>query len=76
MKHKAIIDRLMADLYEPWMNDEDKDEFNRMVFSGKNASLDDLDRAIETGIKNGYPAELQLQLIQKIITVMDKNRKG
>ena len=63
MKHIAVIRPLLDAMHESWMSEEDKAEIEREVVRQFG---DELDRAIDQGISNGYTPEKQAALVSKI----------
>lgn len=68
MKHEEIINQTFEMMYHPSMTEEDKVVVRTEVLKKLGATLEQLDEEIETGVKNGYPAKLQLELIRRILT--------
>lgn len=62
LKHRATIDNLMEYLgvYEPWMNQSDRDEALRVMARMMGKTPEMFDTEIEIGIANGYTPEEQL----------------
>lgn len=73
LKYGKDIYNAFQDLYEDWMNEEDKLLFLEMIAKVSNKTLIDMNNDIEIGIKNGYPLEYQMKIIKQIIeTFKDK----
>jgi hypothetical protein len=67
MKHELLFKRIINDLHEPWMNAQDKAEFDAEMMRMFSAEID---AAIETGIANGYTAEQQESMVRPILKTM------
>lgn len=66
MKHEAAINRIFESFYEPWMSEEDKAYIREEMIRRTGISLEQFDKDLETGVKNGYPIEFQLELVRRI----------
>ncbi len=72
MKHEISINQIFEMLYESWMNQEDKDYVKTELLKNMGVTMEQLDEDLETGVKNGFSVEVQLELIRKFIS---KKRK-
>jgi len=54
-------------MFEDWMSDEDKIEFIRDDLKNQGITLSRLDEEIQAAVSNGFPANLQLELMLKTI---------
>jgi hypothetical protein len=67
MKHKKTILSLLAHFHESWMDDEDREEMNRELLRASGKTMEQLNEDFETGIKNGYSIEQQMEIIRRIL---------
>lgn len=63
MKHRQLIERMVTELYEPWMDDSDKKYLSSELLRQFGTELDG---EIEIGIANGYTIE-QLEALARSI---------
>lgn len=66
MKHKELLERVCAELHEPWMDQQDKELMNSELMRKFGAQFE---KDIETGIANGYTVEQQEALVRSIFMV-------
>lgn len=62
-------------LYEPWMSQEDKDYVKSEFLKSMGVTMEQLDEDLETGVKNGFSVEIQLELIRKFIAKKRKQKQ-
>ncbi len=69
MKHETEIDNLLKELLydESWMDDNDYKEVIELTFKTTGITKQKLSDSIETGIKNGYNVEQQIELLRKYL---------
>lgn len=67
-KYMREINQILDSLYEDWMDDDDKREFRQQAFKLIGCNTQCLSDQIEEGVKNGYPASTQVELIKKLIS--------
>lgn len=75
MKHEAALNQMFEMLYERWMSQEDKDFVKSELLKSMGVTMEQLDEDLETGVKNGFSVEIQLELIQKFITKKRKQKQ-
>jgi hypothetical protein len=63
MKHIAVIRPFLDSMYESWMSESDKAEIEQQIVKQLG---NELDRAIDQGIANGYTPQQQAAMINKI----------
>ena len=69
MKYEKEAKQLIKDLfYEEWMDNEDWNEFIRILFELKNISYQKLAKQIEIGVSNGYSVDKQINLCKIILS--------
>jgi len=59
MKHQEAILEICIAMHESWMDEEEKDIFNKMVIADMG---EDLEKAFEDGLKQGISVEDQKRL--------------
>lgn len=65
-KYTKEIDELLIDLFrEEWMEDDDWVQFRRTIFTKSGFSYDELETAIDEGIKMGYTVKQQMTILRK-----------
>jgi len=69
MKHESTIDKIFELMYTPGMSDEDKKFVKNEVLKRLGYTLEKLDEDIETGVKNGYPPQFQVEILRRIIEI-------
>jgi len=67
MKHEETIRNILAALHQPWMDEEDKREFDEKMLALHGAEMD---ARLDEGIKNGYSLEQQKSLALAIIPLL------
>lgn len=69
MKHEIEINKLLKELFydESWMDDNDYKEVIELTFKTTGITKQKLSDSIETGIKNGYNVEQQIELLRKYL---------
>lgn len=66
MKHEAEIDNILKELLqESWMTDEEYEEMLSNVLGVLNITKQKMSDNIETGIKNGYSVDRQIQILKR-----------
>jgi hypothetical protein len=75
MKHEASLNQIFEMLYEPWMSQEDKDYVKSELLKSMGVTMEQLDEDLETGVKNGFSVEVQLELIRKFIAKKRKQKQ-
>lgn len=75
MKHEASLNQIFEMLYEPWMSQEDKDYVKSEFLKSMGVTMEQLDEDLETGVKNGFSVEIQLELIRKFIAKKRKQKQ-
>ena len=67
MKHRESIEKIFSFLYEPWMNEEDREFVKNELLKSMGVTMEQLGEDLETGIKNGFPADVQVELVRRFI---------
>jgi len=67
MKHKRAILSILANFHRSWFSDEERQEMNRWLLNAIGKTMEQIDKDIETGIKNGYPIEQQMEIVRRVI---------
>jgi hypothetical protein len=49
------------------MNDEDREDMNRELLRASGKTMEQLNEDFDTGIKNGYSIEQQMEIIRRIL---------
>jgi hypothetical protein len=75
MKHEASLNQIFEMLYEPWMSQDDKDYVKSELLKSMGVTMEQLDEDLETGVKNGFSVEIQLELIRKFIGKKRKQKQ-
>lgn len=58
-KHGKIMKRIVRSMYEPWMDDAEKKEFEKILVMHHGEQVDSL---VDFGVANGFPADVQEEL--------------
>lgn len=68
MKYKKEVEELLKELfYESWMNEDDWVEFLEETQRIGGISINDISKDIETGVKNGFSPERQIEILKQIL---------
>lgn len=68
MKYKKEVEELLKELFfESWMDDDDWVEFLQETQRVGGISIGDISKDIETGVKNGYSIERQIEILRQIL---------
>ena len=74
MKYQAEINKMFEDaLRDPWDDDETWDEIKAEMEAKFN--FEQMEKDIDTGIKNGYSLEYQLNLCKDILLKMKADER-
>lgn len=69
MKHELLVKRMLTELHEPWMDDQDKAEFDAEVMRLFGAQLD---ADIDAGIANGFTESQQEGIVSSLWRALKK----
>lgn len=72
LKHQEAVDAMLAMFHEPWMTEVEKKEVVEMALEQVGATKESLDADIEAGVKNGFPADFQIQLFKETLAAVFK----
>lgn len=73
MEYKKEIDEIFNLLRDDWMNDKDFENYKEVVIEETGMTYEKISEDISVGVKNGYPAELQIQMVQTILEQMKED---
>lgn len=68
MKYKKEVEELLKELFhESWMDEDDWVEFLNQTQRIGTISIEGISDALETGVKNGYSIERQIQILKQVL---------
>lgn len=67
MKHEQLVRRMLAELHESWMDEQDKADFDAEMIRQFGAQLD---ADIDTGIASGFTGEQQECIVRALFRAM------
>lgn len=65
--YSEAICSIFEAMFEPWMDDEDKQKFIAMTLMESGLTMADLDRDLAKGVANGHPIDEQVEIVKKTI---------
>jgi len=70
MKYQKELDEMFSYCHESWMDENDKENFNKDILKEMNTTMEDLDIMFEQWVENGYSIETQLSLVKQLISLI------
>jgi len=68
MKYQKELDEMFSYFHESWMDENDKENFNKDILKEMNTTMEGLDIMFEQGVEKGYSIETQLSLAKQLIS--------
>lgn len=70
MKHESTINQILALYHEPWMNAQDRADFNQEILVVMGKTMEQLDEEIEEGVHKGHSPETQVAMVRVVIALL------